>query len=400
MSLLAPRLGRIKPSPSTAAVQLARELQAAGRDIISLGMGEPDFETPPHVCEAAYQAMRRGETRYTAVDGTPALKAAVIAKFERENGLHYRPDQITVGAGAKQIVFNAMLATLAPGDEVVIPAPYWVSYTDIVRLAEGVPVVVRAPQNNGFKLHPEDLEAAITPRTKWLVLNSPCNPTGATYTAEELATLAEIVVQHDGVHVMTDDIYEHVLFDDRRFRTIAEVESRLFDRTLTLNGLSKAYAMTGWRIGYAGGPRPLITAIATLLGQSTSNASSISQAAAIAALNGPQDVVAEHRAAFQVRRDVAVALINCVPGLTCHVPEGAFYLYPDCSGLFGKRTPGGKLIATDEDVAIYLLEEVGVSVVHGAAFGVSPYIRLSIAVSLDLLKEACGRIHAACDRLS
>ena len=399
MTFLAPRLDRIKPSPSGAAAQLARDLKRAGRDIINLAVGEPDFDTPAHICEAATAAMRRGETRYTAVDGTPELKAAIIAKFKRENGLSYTTDQITVANGAKQIIYNAMMATLGPGDEVIVPAPYWVSYTDIVLLAEGVPVVVAGPQNNGFKLRPEDLEAAITPRTKWLLLNSPSNPTGAVYTAGELRALGEVVLRHPHVHVMTDDIYEHLLFDGRKFSTIAEVEPRLFDRTLTINGASKAYSMTGWRIGYAGGPRSLITAMGTLMGQITANPASISQAAAVAALTGPQEFLAEQCAAFQHRRDVVVDLINAVPGLSCHAPEGAFYVFPSCAGLLGKITPDGKRIETDQDVVVYLLEAAGVALVHGEAYGMSPYFRLSTATSLDLLRDACGRIHAACSKL-
>ena len=399
MTFLAPRLDRIKPSPSGAAAQLARDLKRAGRDIINLAVGEPDFDTPAHICEAATAAMRRGETRYTAVDGTPELKAAIIAKFKRENGLSYTTDQITVANGAKQIIYNAMMATLGPGDEVIVPAPYWVSYTDIVLLAEGVPVVVAGPQNNGFKLRPEDLEAAITPRTKWLLLNSPSNPTGAVYTAGELRALGEVVLRHPHVHLMTDDIYEHLLFDGRKFSTIAEVEPRLFDRTLTINGASKAYSMTGWRIGYAGGPRSLITAMGTLMGQITANPASISQAAAVAALTGPQEFLAEQCAAFQHRRDVVVDLINAVPGLSCHAPEGAFYVFPSCAGLLGKITPDGKRIETDQDVVVYLLEAAGVALVHGEAYGMSPYFRLSTATSLDLLRDACGRIRAACSRL-
>ena len=399
MTFLAPRLDRIKPSPSGAAAQLARDLKRAGRDIINLAVGEPDFDTPAHICEAATAAMRRGETRYTAVDGTPELKAAIIAKFKRENGLSYTTDQITVANGAKQIIYNAMMATLGPGDEVIVPAPYWVSYTDIVLLAEGVPVVVAGPRNNGFKLRPEDLEAAITPRTTWLLLNSPSNPTGAVYTAGELRALGEVVLRHPHVHVMTDDIYEHLLFDGRKFSTIAEVEPRLFDRTLTINGASKAYSMTGWRIGYAGGPRSLITAMGTLMGQITANPASISQAAAVAALTGPQEFLAEQCAAFQHRRDVVVDLINAVPGLSCHAPEGAFYVFPSCAGLLGKITPDGKRIETDQDVVVYLLEAAGVALVHGEAYGMSPYFRLSTATSLDLLRDACGRIHAACSKL-
>jgi aspartate aminotransferase len=398
--LIAPRMDRIKPSPSSSVTQRARELRAAGRDVISLSVGEPDFPTPAHICEAAVEAMKRGQTRYTTVDGTPELKQAIIGKFKRENGLEYKPDQITVGTGAKQVIFNAMMTTLAPGDEVVIPAPHWVSYTDIALLAEGTPVVVPCSPSRGFKLSPEQLDAAITSRTKWVVLNSPSNPTGAVYSFAELKSLAEVLVRHPHVHVLTDDIYEHIRFDGHPFFTIAQVEPELYERTLTVNGISKAYAMPGWRIGYAGGPRLLIKTIAKLQGQSTTNPCSISQAAAVVALNGPQDFIPERSAAFQQRRDRVLELLNQVPGLKCHRPEGAFYLYPDCSGLIGKRRPDGGRIENDQDVALYLLDCADVAVVQGSAYNMSPYVRVSIATSMQLLEEGCARIHRACSALS
>ncbi len=399
MAFLSQRLARIKPSPTIAVTQKAAELKAAGRDVIGLGAGEPDFDTPPHIIEAAEAAMRRGETRYTAVDGTPALKAAVCGKFKRENGLDYKPNQITVGTGGKQVLYNALMATLDPGDEVVIPAPYWVSYPDIVALCEATPVAVNCPQNNGFKLRPEDLDAAITPRTKWLILNSPSNPTGAAYTAAELKELAAVLLKHPHVWVMTDDMYEHLVYDDFRFATIAAVEPRLYERTLTVNGVSKAYCMTGWRIGYGGGPVPLIKAMATLQSQSTSNPSSISQAAAVAALNGPTDFIPRNNAAFKARRDLVVDMLNKAKGLHCPRPEGAFYVYPSCAGAIGRTTPKGKRIATDSDFVEYLLEAEGVAVVQGAAFGLSPHFRISYATSTEALKEACTRIQRACAAL-
>src|SRR5579883_45666 len=399
MAFLSQRLARIKPSPTIAVTQKAAELKAAGRDVIGLGAGEPDFDTPPHIIEAAEAAMRRGETRYTAVDGTPALKAAVCGKFNRENGLDYKPNQITVGTGGKQVLYNALMATLDPGDEVVIPAPYWVSYPDIVALCEATPVAVNCPQNNGFKLRPEDLDAAITPRTKWLILNSPSNPTGAAYTAAELKELAAVLLKHPHVWVMTDDMYEHLVYDDFRFATIAAVEPRLYERTLTVNGVSKAYCMTGWRIGYGGGPVPLIKAMATLQSQSTSNPSSISQAAAVAALNGPTDFIPRNNAAFKARRDLVVDMLNKAKGLHCPRPEGAFYVYPSCAGAIGRTTPKGKRIATDSDFVEYLLEAEGVAVVQGAAFGLSPHFRISYATSTEALKEACTRIQRACAAL-
>ena len=399
MSLIAARMGRIKPSPSSMASRRARELKAAGRDIIALTAGEPDFETPDHVKQAVVEAMARGETRYTAVDGTAELKQAIAAKFKRDNGLDYAPEQIIAASGGKQIIFNALLATLDPGDEVIIPAPFWVSYPDMTLLAEGVPVLLPTSAEAGFKLTPGQLEAAITDRTKWLILNSPCNPSGATYDAAELKALADVLERHPQVHVLTDDIYEHILYDGATFATPAAVAPSLYDRTLTMNGVSKAYAMTGWRIGYAGGPAELIKNMATLQSQSTSGPSSISQAAAVAALNGPQEIVAERTAAFKERRDAVAEMLNDAAGLTCRVPEGAFYMYPDCGGLIGRRTPDGKVIQSDQDVVLYLLDSVGVAVVQGEAYGLSPYFRLSFAASMDELTEACKRIRSAIQAL-
>ncbi len=399
MSIVAKSLARIKPSPTIAVTDLARKLKAEGRDIIGLGAGEPDFDTPDHIKEAAIAAIRRGETKYTNVDGTPELKAAIARKFKRENGLEYTPQQITVGAGGKQVLYNAFMATLDPGDEVIIPAPYWVSYPDMVLLAGGTPVFVPCPENQGFKLKPEDLEAAITPRTKWVILCSPSNPTGAAYTRAELAALAQVLLRHPHVWVMSDDIYEHLIYDDFQFATIAQVEPRLFERTLTVNGVSKAYCMTGWRIGYAGGPAELIKAMAVIQSQSTSNPCSISQAAAVAALDGDQSFIAKNNAVFQQRRDLVVRELNRAPGLRCPKPEGAFYVYPSCAGVIGKRTPEGKVIETSEDFARYLLESVGVAVVHGSAFGLDPYFRISYATATPVLAEACRRIVRACEAL-
>ena len=396
MPLLSAAINRISPSPTIAVTNKAAELKAAGHDIIGLGAGEPDFDTPDFVKEAAIEAIRKGQTKYTAVDGTPALKAAIQAKFKHDNDLHYDLDAISVNVGGKQTIFNAMVATLDPGDEVVIPAPYWVSYPDIVQFCGATPVIVPCGIEQGFKLLPEQLDAAITPATKWVILNSPSNPTGAAYTEAEIRALADVLLGHPHVYVLTDDMYEHVVYDDFAFRTIAQVEPRLFDRTLTVNGASKAYAMTGWRIGFAGGPKPIIKAMAKIQSQSTSNPCSIAQAAAAAALNGPQDFLKERNAAFQTRRDLVVSMLNQAAGLSCPRPEGAFYVYPDCSGLIGKTTPGGKLLATDEDVAAYFLETEGVAVVHGAAFGLSPAFRISYATSTGALEEACRRIQRAC----
>jgi aspartate aminotransferase len=400
MSIIAQRMAAIKPSPTIAVSNLARELKAAGRDVIGLGAGEPDFDTPDNVKAAAIAAIEAGQTKYTAVDGTPELKAAVVGKFARENGLDYRLDQISVGAGGKQIIYNALMATLDPGDEVIIPAPYWVSYPDMTLLAGGTPVIVRCPEQAGFKLQPDDLAQAITPRTKWLILNSPNNPTGAAYTADELRRLTDVLLRHEHVWLLSDDIYEHLVYDDFRFVTAAALEPRLKDRCLTMNGVAKAYAMTGWRIGYAGAPTELIRAMAKIQSQSTTNPCSISQAAAVEALNGPQDFIPERAAVFRRRRDLVVDMLNQAPGIRCHRPEGAFYVYPSCAGVIGRRTPDGTVLEDSEGFARYLLESEGVAVVHGAAFGLDPYLRISYATATELLEEACARIIRACEALS
>ncbi|WP_310498907.1 pyridoxal phosphate-dependent aminotransferase [Sandarakinorhabdus sp.] len=390
---------RIQPSPTIAVTNKAAELKRQGRDIIGLGAGEPDFDTPDFVKDAAIAAIRAGQTKYTGVDGTPELKAAVQAKFKRDNNLDYGLDQITINAGGKHTIFNALLATLDPGDEVIIPAPYWVSYPDIVLLAGATPVIVACGVDQGFKMTPAQLEAAITPATKWLIFNSPSNPTGAAYTRAELKALTDVLMRAPHVMVMADDMYEHIVYDGFDFGTLAEVEPGLYDRTLTVNGASKAYAMTGWRIGFAGGPAWLIKAIAKLQSQSTSNPCSISMAATVAALNGDQSFLIERNAAFQRRRDLVVSMLNQTPGLICPRPEGAFYVYPDCTGLIGKTTPDGKVLTDDEAVAAYLLESEGVAVVHGAAFGGSPAFRISYATSDALLEDACTRIQRAVGRL-
>jgi len=400
MAQIAKRLSRIKPSPTIAVTQKARELKAAGRDVIGLGAGEPDFDTPDNIKQAAIAAIERGETKYTAVDGTPELKAAIVEKFKRDNGLDYKPEQITVGTGGKQVLYNALMATLDPGDEVVIPAPFWVSYPDMVLLAEGEPVAVPCSQNNGFKLRAEDLESAITAKTKWLILNSPSNPTGAAYDHDEMKAVTDVLKAHPQVWVMTDDMYEHLVYDGFEFVTPAQVEPELYDRTLTVNGVSKAYAMTGWRIGYAGGPAELIKAMSKMQSQSTSNPSSVSQAAAVEALSGPQDYIAERNAVFKERRDLVVELLNTCPGLQCHKPEGAFYVYPSCAGTIGKKTPAGTPIKSDSDFVTYLLEAEGVAAVQGEAFGLSPYFRISYATSTKALREACARIKRACEALA
>ena len=400
MSLIAERLSRIKPSPTIAVSTKARELKAAGRDVIGLGAGEPDFDTPDNIKEAAIAAIRRGETKYTAVDGTPELKAAISEKFRRDNGLDYKPEQITVGTGGKQVLYNALMATLDPGDKVIIPAPYWVSYPDMALLAGGEPVAVPCPQNNGFRLQPDDLEAAITDKTKWIILNSPSNPTGSAYSREDMKAITEVLKRHEQVWVMTDDMYEHLVYDGFAFCTPAEVEPALYERTLTVNGVSKAYCMTGWRIGYAGGPAPLIKAMAKVQSQSTSNPSSVSQAAAVEALAGPQDFIAQHNEVFKARRDLVVERLNLCPGLHCHTPEGAFYVYPSCAGTIGKKTPSGQTIGSDGDFVTYLLEAEGVAAVQGEAFGLSPYFRVSYATSTEALEEACARIKRACEALT
>jgi aspartate aminotransferase len=399
MAFLADRLARVKPSPTMAITALATELKAAGRDVITLSQGEPDFDTPANIREAGIAAIQRGETRYTVFDGRIELKRAICGKFARENGLKYDPSQITVSSGGKQVLYNALVATLSPGDEVVIPAPYWVSYPEMVLLCDGEPVPVACSQNNGFKMRPEDLDAAITPKTKWLILNSPSNPSGAAYTEADLKALAEVLLKHDHVWVMTDDMYEHVIYDDFKYTTIAQIEPRLYERTLTVNGVSKAYCMTGWRIGYGGGPTQLIKAMGAVQSNSTANPCSISQAAAIDALTGPQDFIQKHKRLFQERRDLVVDWLNKVPGLHCPRPEGAFYVYPSCAGLLGKKTPDGKTIDSDEDFARYLLETEGVAVVHGTAFGLAPHFRISYATSNEELREACTRIERACRAL-
>jgi len=393
-------LARVKPSATLAVTAKARELKRAGRDIIGLGAGEPDFDTPDNIKDAAIAAIRRGETKYTDADGMPELKAAIVAKFARENGVTYDPAQIHVATGGKAVIYNAFLATLSPGDEVIVPAPYWVSYPDMVLLASGKPVVVEATETNGFKLQPEVLQAAITSRTRWLILNSPSNPTGAAYTRAELQALAEVLRRHPHVWVLTDDMYEHLVYGGFDYATIAQVAPDLYDRTLTVNGVSKAYAMTGWRIGYAGGPKPLIDLMRKVAGQTTSNPSSISQWAAVEALNGPQDFIADRSHAFQRRRDLVADGLNAASGIRCPRPEGAFYVYPSIEDLIGRRTPDGIVIDSDQDFATALLEAEGVAVVPGIAFGLSPYFRVSYATSDDLLTEACARIQRFCATLT
>ncbi|EKX59373.1 Aspartate aminotransferase [Rhodobacter sp. AKP1] len=400
MAFLSDTLARVKPSQTIAVTNKARELAAAGRDVIGLGAGEPDFDTPDNIKAAAKRAIDAGRTKYTAVDGIPELKRAICEKFERENGLKYTPAQVTVGTGGKQILYNALVATLNPGDEVIIPAPYWVSYPDMVLLAGGTPISVAAGMETGFKLTPEQLEAAITPRTKWFIFNSPSNPTGAAYTRAELAALCEVLMRHPQVWIMSDDMYEHLVFDDFDFTTPAQIEPRLYERTLTCNGVSKAYCMTGWRIGYAAGPVELIRAMGTIQSQSTSNPCSIAQYAALEALSGPQDFLATNREAFQRRRDLVVSMLNEAKGVTCPNPEGAFYVYPDISGCIGKTSAGGAKITDDEAFASALLEETGVAVVFGAAFGLSPNFRISYATADEVLREACARIQAFCAGLS
>ena len=392
-------LGRISPSPTLAITSRVMELKRAGVDVIGLGAGEPDFDTPDFVKEAAIQAIRDGKTKYTNVDGTPELKAAITAKFARDNGLTYKADQISVNVGGKHTLFNAMVATIDAGDEVVIPAPYWVSYPDVVQFAGGVPVIVKAGPEQGYKLTPEALDAAITPKTKWVILNSPSNPTGAGYTADELKALGEVILRHPHVWVFADDMYEHIVYDGFRFATIAQACPELYERTLTVNGCSKAYAMTGWRIGYAGGAPWLIKAIAKLQSQSTSNPCSVAQAAATAALTGDQSFLAERNQAFQARRDMVVAMLNEIEGMTCPTPEGSFYVYPSFAPLIGKTTPSGRLIDSDEAFVGYLLDDAKVAAVQGAAFGLSPAMRISYATSDALLREACTRIQTACAAL-
>jgi aspartate aminotransferase len=400
MAFLADHLKRIKPSPTIAVTDKARALKAAGRNVIGLGAGEPDFDTPDNIKEAAIKAIREGRaSKYTQVDGMAELKEAVAGKFKRENGLTYKTSQITVGAGGKQVLYNAFMATLNPGDEVIIPAPYWVSYPDMVLLAGGTPVPVVAGMASGFKVTAAALEKAITPKTKWFLLNSPSNPTGAAYTQAELKALTDVLMKHPHVYVMTDDMYEHLVYDDFKFFTPAQVEPALYDRTLTINGTSKAYCMTGWRIGYAGGPEPLIKAIAMIQSQSTTNPAAVSQWAAVEALNGPQDFIAKHNKIFQERRDLVVSMLNQANGIKCPMPEGAFYVYPSCDGTMGKTTPGGKKLESDEDFVTELLEAEGVAVVHGSAFGLGPAFRISYATKTADLEDACSRIQRFCGNL-
>ena len=400
MSIVAKRLSVIKPSPTIAVSQKARDLQAEGRDIISLGAGEPDFDTPQHIIDAAKKALDEGMTRYTAVNGVPELLDAISAKFKRDNDLDYGRDEIHVSCGGKPVIFNAMMASLNPGDEVIIPAPYWVSYPDIAVLFGGVPVVVDCPKESNFKLTPEQLEAAITPKTKWLIMNSPSNPTGSGYTEADLKALGDVLKKHEHVWVFTDDIYEHLVYDDFEFKTIAQVNSELKSRTLTMNGMSKAYCMTGWRVGFAGGPKEMIKAMTMVQSQSITHTAAVSQAASIAALNGSHDFIASNNAVFKERRDLVVSMLNQASGLSCATPEGAFYVYPSCEGLIGKKTPSGKVIENDEDFVTELLEAEGVAAVHGEAFGLSPHFRISYATATDVLEDACQRIQRFCGSLS
>ncbi|PRD45242.1 aspartate aminotransferase [Phyllobacterium phragmitis] len=399
MAFLADALSRVKPSATIAVSQKARELKAKGKDVIGLGAGEPDFDTPDNIKKAAIAAIERGETKYTPVSGIPELRQAISAKFKRENGLDYKPEQIIVGTGGKQILFNAFMATLNPGDEVIIPAPYWVSYPEMVAICGGTPVFVSTTIENDFKVTAKDLEAAITPKTKWLIFNSPSNPSGAAYTEAELKALTDVLVRHPHVWILTDDMYEHLVYGDFVFTTPAQVEPSLYERTLTMNGVSKAYAMTGWRIGYAGGPLQLIKAMDMIQGQQTSGACSIAQWAAVEALNGPQDFIPQNKKIFQGRRDLVVSMLNQAKGITCPTPEGAFYVYPSCAGLIGKTAPSGKIIETDEDFVTELLESEGVAVVQGSAFGLGPNFRISYATSEALLEEACSRIQRFCASL-
>lgn len=400
MTFLSATLSRVKPSPTIAMTGRVAELRAAGRDVIALEAGQPDFDTPQHIKDAAKAAIDAGKTKYTVVDGDPALKQAIIAKFQRDNGLSYTADQISVSTGGKQVLFNALMATMNPGDEVIIPAPYWVSYPDMVTLAGGTPVIVQSSVDSRFKLTAAQLEAAITPKTKWLIFNSPSNPTGAGYGRDELRALTDVLLRHPHVWVMSDDMYEHLAYDGFEFCTPAQIEPRLYDRTLTVNGVSKAYCMTGWRIGFAGGPSGLIAAMRKIQSQSTSCPSSVSQAAAVAALNGPHDFIAENNLAFKRRRDLVVGMLNDIDGVECPTPEGAFYVYPSIRGLIGKSTAGGREILTDEDFAFGLLEEAGVALVFGGAFGLSPHFRVSYAEDDSVLAEACRRIQKFCKGLT
>jgi aspartate aminotransferase len=396
MSLQSAALARVKPSATLAADQKARDLRAQGRDVIGLAAGEPDFDTPENIKEAGIKAIRDGKTKYTNVDGIPELKEAICAKFQRENGLSYKPSQVNVSPGGKPVIYNALVATLSPGDEVLIPAPYWVSYPDMALLAGGEPRFIPTSAEGGFKVRAADLEAAITPKTRWLILNSPSNPSGAAYTKDELRAVADVLLRHPHVWILTDDMYEHLVFDDFEFWTIAQVEPALYERTLTMNGVSKAYAMTGWRIGYAAGPEALINLMRKVESQTTSNPCSVSQWAAVEALNGTQAFIKPNQKLFQQRRDLVVSMLNQASGIRCPTPEGAFYVYPSCEGLIGKTAPSGKTITSDADFANELLEAEGVAVVHGAAFGLSPFFRISYATASSVLEEACTRIQRFC----
>ncbi|AQX31018.1 pyridoxal phosphate-dependent aminotransferase [Bartonella schoenbuchensis] len=399
MAFIADKLSYIKPSATIAVAQKARNLKDLGRDIVSLSAGEPDFDTPDNVKKAAIEAIQRGETKYTPISGIPELRKAISAKFKRENNLNYTPEQIIVGTGGKQILFNALMATLNKEDEVIIPSPYWVSYPEMVIINDGTPVFVESKAEFSYKLQPQDLEAAITPKTKWFIFNSPSNPSGAAYTYDELKKLTDVLVKYPHIYILTDDIYEHLTYGDFTFVTPAQVEPKLYNRTLTMNGVSKAYAMTGWRIGYAGGPQELIKAMDIIQGQQTSGTSSISQWAAVEALNGPQDFIIQNKSVFQARRDLVVAMLNQAPGINCPTPEGAFYVYPSCANLIGKKTPGGKIITNDEDFVTELLESESVAVVQGSAFGLGPAFRISYATSEKILEEACLRIQRFCNSL-
>ena len=399
MGFISDSLNRIQPSATIAISNKAMQLKAEGKNVIGLAAGEPDFDTPQNIKDAAIRAIQAGKTKYTAVDGIPELKKAIVDKFKRENDLDYKVSQVSVGSGGKQVLFNALMATVNPGDEVIVPAPYWVSYPDIVMLAGGTPVFVEGKVENGFKLQAADLETAITPKTKWLILNSPSNPSGAAYSRAELKALTDVLLKHPHVWVLSDDMYEHLVYDDFAFTTPAQVEPRLYDRTLTMNGVSKSYCMTGWRIGYGAGPEQLIKAMSKLQSQSTSNPSSIAQWAAVEALNGPQDFIASNNEVFKQRRDLVVSMLNQARGLSCPTPEGAFYVYPSCMGCIGKTAPSGNVIRTDEDFVTELLAAEGVAAVQGAAFGMSPFFRISYATATETLEDACRRIQRFCGNL-
>ena len=399
MSIISNNLNKIKPSPTIAVTQKARELKAAGKDVIGLGAGEPDFDTPDNIKEAAIKAIRDGDTKYTAVDGTPALKKAIVDKFKRENNLDYDLDQITVGAGGKHVIYNAMMATLNEGDEVIVPAPYWVSYPDMVLLAGGTPIILECDEKQGFKLSASELDKAITPKTKWIILNSPSNPTGACYSESDIKELSKVLIKHPHVYILSDDIYEHVVYEGFKFFTVAQIKE-LKNRVLTMNGVSKAYSMTGWRIGYAAGPKEIIKAIAKIQSQSTTNPSSISQAAAVEALNGQQDFIKERAKSFQERRDFVVEALNQINGIECLNPDGAFYVFPSCKGLIGKKDPNGNVLNNDSDFVKSLLENSGVAVVQGSAFGLEGFFRISYATSMENLKKALDKISSFCKSLS